>query len=242
MKNNLQAKSGIYKITINDYYIYIGQSVDVKIRWSSHLNILKHNKHCNKKLQNVFNKYPDKIKFEILEHCDVDKLDEREMYWIDHYKSYNTEWGLNMDLGGSSHRKYKTIKEAEAAALEKRKEYHKVHKERFKQYGKEYRKQWYVNNKKELKVKSKQYYQDNKEKCKERAKQYYQDIKKQKGILSYFERRKLQFETRYNLSRPLTDEEWNIWKNTKNNQQPYAIKFLKSLSNLTFTLPLPPKK
>lgn len=293
-------KSGIYKITINDYYIYIGQSVDVNSRWNGHLNELKQNKHYNKKLQNVFNKYQDKIKFEIIEECDVNKLDEREMYWIDYYRTFNTNHGLNMSVGGDSgHRKYRTRKEAEVAALEKRKEYYKVHKKEISEYHKQYyddnieklkvkSKQWHINNKdyfkqysktheKELKVKSKQYYDDNKEKLREYSKQwhinnkdeikqyykqYHQDNKerirqqyrqwyqenndkilakrkhyrRQKGILSCKEK----FEKRYNLSRPLTNKEWDTWCNTKNKGKPYAIKFLQSLPNLTFTIP--PKK
>ena len=129
-------KSGIYKITVNDYYIYIGQSVDIEKRWSAHLNELKRNKHCNRKFQNVFNKYSDKIKFKVVEYCDINMLDGREMYWIAFYRSFGTNCGLNLSIGGDSNRKYRTKEEAEAA-------------------NKENHKQWYQDNKKELKVKSK---------------------------------------------------------------------------------------
>ena len=125
--------TGIYKITINDYYIYIGQSVNIERRWSAHLNELKQNKHCNKKLQNVYNKYPDSVKFQILEECDIDELDEREMFYIKQFDTYNSDYGLNMNLGGDSNRKYKTKEEAEVA-----------------------RKQWYENNKEELKERQKE--------------------------------------------------------------------------------------
>ena len=257
--NELELKSGIYKITVNDYYIYIGQSNRLRYRWNEHLNKLKQNKHCNKKFQNVFNKYPDNIKFEIIELCDVDMLDEREMYWISYYSSYNTKHGLNLSIGGDcGSRKYKTKEEVKAAALEHFKQYRKTHKEDLKEY---YR-QRYIDNKKELKVKSKQYYQDNKkyfrqryqynkDKIKEHFRQYYQDNKKEfkvkskeyrrnRGILSQSERRKLKFEIRYKLSRPLTNEEWNIWRTNKSisgcQSKPYAIKFLKTLSDLTFVI------
>lgn len=33
--------TGIYKITINDHYIYIGQSVDIENRWRQHLSTLQ---------------------------------------------------------------------------------------------------------------------------------------------------------------------------------------------------------
>ena len=77
MKNNLEAKSGIYKITINDYYVYIGQSNRLRYRINIHIKNLKDNKHCNKKFQNVFNKYPNTIKFEVVEYCDVNMLDDK---------------------------------------------------------------------------------------------------------------------------------------------------------------------
>ena len=213
MKNNLQTKSGIYKITINDYYIYIGQSMDIKSRWNGHLNELRQNKHYNKKFQNVFNKYPNTIKYEVVEYCDVDKLDEREMYWINYYRSFNTNHGLNMNLGGISHRKYKTIEEAETVR-------------------KEYTKRWYRDNKDRIKEWVKQYRQENGDRIKENLKQYY----RQKGVLSYFERRKLQFEKRYNLSRSLTNEEWNLWLTDKsisgNHDKLHANKFLKTLPDV----------
>lgn len=246
--------TGIYKITINDYYIYIGQSVNIEGRWSDHLSELKRNKKSyNTKFQNVFNKYPNTIKFEIIEECDVDKLDEREMYWIDCYKSYNTNHGLNMSIGGEcGSRKYRTVEEAEAAALEKRKEYYKVHKkelkEYFKQYAKKYyqnnnnvfrekRRNWYENNKGRLKQYNRQYHENNREKILIKQKEY----SRQKGILSHSERFKLQFEKRYNCSRPLTNGEWDTWRTDKSisgsHNKCYAIKFLKSLPNITFTIP-----
>lgn len=249
-------RSGIYKITINDYYIYIGQSMDIERRWNSHLSKLKQNRHCNRKLQSVFNKHSDSIKFEIIEECNTDELDNKEIYWIGYYRSYDTKHGLNMSIGGDSgHRKYKTREEAEVTRKEKHKEYYKVHKkeisEYYKQYYnnnieklKEYSKQWHVNNKDKIKQYYKKYHQDNKECIRQQYRQWCRDnedyfnqyakhYRRQKGILSKKER----FEKRYNLSRPLTNREWDIWRNTKNHQQPYAIKFLKSLPNLTFTVP-----
>lgn len=229
-------KSGIYKITINDFYIYIGQSVDIERRWNDHLYELKHNKHCNKKFQSVFNKHSDNIKFEIIEECNVDKLDEREMFYIEQFKSYNNKHGLNMSIGGDcGSRKYKTREEAEAA----KKEYFKQYRQDNKEYLEVKFKQYYQDNKEHLKQYHKQWYQDNKDVIKEKIKvifkQWYQDNKKQKGILSKKER----FESRYNLSRPLTNKEWNIWRTDKSisgsHNKCYAIKFLKSLPNITFT-------
>lgn len=242
MKNNLEAKSGIYKITINGYYIYIGQSNRLRYRINTHIKELKENKHYNKKFQNVFNKYPNTIKFEVVEYCDVDKLDEREMYWIAYYNSFNTNHGLNMGIGGDSNRHFKTIEEAEAAALEKRREYYNNNIEKLREYSKQYRQ----DNEEKIKKYNKEYHIKNKEKILSYVKQYQQqhreEIRRKRGMLSRFERYKLRFEKRYNCSRPLTSEEWNIWRIDKsvsgNYSKEYAIKYLQSLPNLTFTIPL----
>ena len=103
--------TGIYKITINDYYIYIGQSVDIENRWRQHLTTLQNHKHSNHKLQSIYDKFSDKIKFEIIEECDESELDDKEVFYIEQFKSYNTDYGLNLCLGGNSHRKYKTQEE-----------------------------------------------------------------------------------------------------------------------------------
>jgi len=61
--------SGIYKIQskIKPNRIYIGSAVDIKRRWSNHLNDFKKGTHLNKKLQNHYNKYgKDDLVFSII--------------------------------------------------------------------------------------------------------------------------------------------------------------------------------
>ena len=63
--------SGIYKITnkVNGKF-YIGSANNLKRRKWEHFCNLKHNKHCNKKLQYSYNKYSkENFKFEILSNC-----------------------------------------------------------------------------------------------------------------------------------------------------------------------------
>lgn len=73
---------GIYKITIGNKFYY-GQSMDLNNRRSQHLSNLKNNKHCNKFMQRVYNKYLD-FNFEVVEEVvDVSLLDSREQYYID---------------------------------------------------------------------------------------------------------------------------------------------------------------
>lgn len=51
------------------------------------------------------------FKFEIIERCPLDKLDEREEYWIKEYDSLNT--GYNMLAGFRTDKVYKEGKDEE---------------------------------------------------------------------------------------------------------------------------------
>lgn len=81
---------GIYKITSPSGRVYIGQSVDIKVRWASYRG------NCSNqvKLYNSFQKYGvHKHIFEIEEECREEVLTERELYWQKHYNC--VEEGLN---------------------------------------------------------------------------------------------------------------------------------------------------
>jgi hypothetical protein len=55
-----------------------------------------------------FKKYGiDNFSFGVLEECTLDKLDEREIYWIKYYNSYND--GYNLTLGGQFQRSFVLI-------------------------------------------------------------------------------------------------------------------------------------
>lgn len=99
--------SGIYCITnlVNNKK-YIGQTYNLNYRWRTHKNDLKAKRHHNKHLQYAWDKYgEDNFKFNILEYCSVDLLDERETYWI---KFYDTvQKGYNLADGGLGCRGYK---------------------------------------------------------------------------------------------------------------------------------------
>ena len=92
------AKTGIYKITnLKNNKIYIGQSVDIGKRISNHKYKLKKNIHQNIYLQSSFNKYGiDNFSFEIIEECNRDSLNNREMYWVKHYNSNDRGFGYNV--------------------------------------------------------------------------------------------------------------------------------------------------
>jgi group I intron endonuclease len=86
---------------------YIGQAVDVAVRWSQHKLSLNNNKHVNNILQNAWNKYgKDNFNFYLIERCYKSWLDRRERYWIKYYNTFKDRTkGYNLDNGGKSNRK-----------------------------------------------------------------------------------------------------------------------------------------
>ena len=72
---------GIYIITnlINGNR-YIGQSIDIKRRFWDH-RCISHE--TNRHMKHALKKYgKENFRYEVLEECDVDALDERETYYI----------------------------------------------------------------------------------------------------------------------------------------------------------------
>ena len=96
------AKCGIYKIqNIENNKIYIGQSVDIAQRWREHRSDVLTNRD-NSILHKAIKKYGiHNITFEIIEECEKNKLDEREIYWIQYYNSIIPN-GYNQTSGGYS--------------------------------------------------------------------------------------------------------------------------------------------
>lgn len=91
--------TGIYKITnklTND--CYIGLSVDIEKRWQRHKWAYKQPKN-NTHLYLAMRKYGiENFSFEVIEQCHKEELQDREIYWINYYDSYNH--GYNMTPGG----------------------------------------------------------------------------------------------------------------------------------------------
>lgn len=82
---------GIYQIQskIKPERIYIGSSINVNTRWSSHLSKLNLNRHLNKILQNHYNKYgKSDLQFSILLGCKKENLIKNEQFFMDSYKPY----------------------------------------------------------------------------------------------------------------------------------------------------------
>ena len=191
---------GIYKVTnkINGK-VYIGQSVDIGRRWREHMTA-KDEIYFHKAIQ----KYGvENFEWEVIERCKKKDLDEREIYWIEYYDSFNK--GYNCTKGGDGnsgegnpnwkggvssdedyYRQYS--KQYYQVNKEKKKEYYKQYGEANKEKKKEYNKQYYEENKEQAKQQMKEYYEKNKEQIKQQVKEYYETNKEKKK--EYYEANK----------------------------------------------------
>ena len=113
--------NGVYKITAkHNNLVYIGSAGKInkykkwtgfKLRWLHHLSSLLLNKHHNKRLQNIVNKYGiEDLQFSIIEITKLKNAIIREQYWIDYYDSFNN--GLNLRPAAESNLGRKTSTEA----------------------------------------------------------------------------------------------------------------------------------
>lgn len=93
----------IYKITntINNK-CYIGQtSKTIEKRWREHvaMSIRTDRPDYKYPLYRALRKYKsENFVVEKIEECNIEKLNEREIYWIEFYDSYKN--GYNQDMGG----------------------------------------------------------------------------------------------------------------------------------------------
>lgn len=92
---------GIYKYQnkINGK-VYIGQSVDIEKRYQQHIYDAKNRPERGTGVDLAIRKYGiEAFDFQIIEECSKNQLDEKEVYWISYYDSFNN--GYNRTPGGS---------------------------------------------------------------------------------------------------------------------------------------------
>ncbi len=93
----------IYKITNSiNKKVYIGKTINVlKLRWNSHKYYAK-NKKRKYHLYNAINKYGIKnFNIVVIDKAEtIIELNQKEKYWILHYKAYNKLFGYNNTMGG----------------------------------------------------------------------------------------------------------------------------------------------
>lgn len=106
--------TGVYKITnTTNNKSYIGQSVNIEKRWSYY----RHGSKDHTPILFAIRKYGlDNFTFEIIEECDREMLNEREIYWIKEANTISPK-GYNLSTGG---RKTTWMYTPSRATLEKR--------------------------------------------------------------------------------------------------------------------------
>ena len=109
---------GIYKIASPSRKIYIGQSVNIKKRWNEYKRL-----DCKKQslLYHSLQKHGvDKHSFEILCQCRPEELNNLEIYYIELYQSFNSEYGLNLIEGGKGIRGYRHTEDSKKIMRDKK--------------------------------------------------------------------------------------------------------------------------
>jgi len=96
---NLSGRMGIYCIYSKEFTTYIGQSKDIGTRLRNHINDLKSGRHNNTQMQSDWNMHgASYFAFQQVEQCYLSELDERELYYIQAYKTF--EYGYNATEDG----------------------------------------------------------------------------------------------------------------------------------------------
>ena len=97
--------SGVYQISNTiDNRIYIGGSKDLRTRFRTHKNKLKHNRNVHK-LQDFYNTYGrNSLVYRVLEYCKPSIIKEREQYYLD-----NNTCEFNSYLSSTSGKGYTYI-------------------------------------------------------------------------------------------------------------------------------------
>ncbi len=110
---------GIYKISSPSGKIYIGQSINIKNRENQYRNYKGNSSSTGPILLNSFNKYGwEQHKFDIIEECSIELLNERETFWKKYYLELNNNnWSKMLfcelyDRGGGPKSKKTKLKQS----------------------------------------------------------------------------------------------------------------------------------
>jgi group I intron endonuclease len=97
--------TGIYAIKhLESGKLYVGSAIDIRKRWTEHRKTLKKETHHSSLLQRAWNKYgKDAFVFVVLEEVyDMDRLIEREQYWINKTQSCIRGVGYNICINAGN--------------------------------------------------------------------------------------------------------------------------------------------
>lgn len=187
---------GIYKITSPSGKIYIGQAVNIYKRWIPYNSV---NCKSQRLLFRSLKKYGvDNHKFEIIEECPEEMLNDREVYYIKYFGAFDTPHGLNLTPGGDGYKKSEDHKRRISEAHKRWwKKNHRVPSEEQKRKYSIYIKEYWKNATKEERLKrgdagrGKKRTEEEKKIMSERAKKYWEtherkpdseETKRKKGV------------------------------------------------------------
>lgn len=99
--------SGIYKWTSPSGKSYIGQAINLKKRCREFRKVNCYYTSKGSAIDNARAKYNNfnSWKYEVLEECDIEQLDEKEIYYINKFDTYNN--GYNSTIGGDGTKGHK---------------------------------------------------------------------------------------------------------------------------------------
>ena len=76
---------------------YVGSTGSIAIRWKNHRNKLNGGTHHARHLQAAWNRYgPDAFAWIVIEHVQLDRLEDREQFWIDYFRATDRRFGYNV--------------------------------------------------------------------------------------------------------------------------------------------------
>lgn len=117
--------SGIYKWTSPSGKYYIGQAVNLKRRYNDFKNFKLTYTSEGSAIDNARNKYKsiDFWKYEVLEYCEKDKLNDLEIKYISELNSKDSKIGYNSTFGGDGTKGMKWGTEKQIKSLKNRRSY-----------------------------------------------------------------------------------------------------------------------
>ena len=207
---------GIYKIVnkINNK-IYIGRSLNIEKRFREHKHAEKAKVPHPYPIARAINKYGiDNFEFMIIEVVtDYMKLDERELYWINHYKSNDPSYGYNIRIDCRNNKGFKHTKETKdiLSAITKKQWENPEFRKAISEFGRKRLKDPEVQKKMQEASKSKTYYGHTGHKHSEKARE--KISKGRKGKPAWNKGLKMSDEYRQKRSK----SKKKMWANIKSN-------------------------
>ena len=114
--------------------IYVGSAIHYPTRWTNHKSDLVCGRHCNRKLQNAWNKYGEEaFQFKILEPVwNKSLLLQREQYWIDRLDVFRNGYNMCPTAGSALGRKQSEATKQKLREINTTPEFRAAHSRRHK--------------------------------------------------------------------------------------------------------------